>query len=294
MAAWPLAGANCHNLHWHEGGLLYLTSQKVDATLLARHAPLLQVQVGRTTLTATPTTLLLAPQGGPDPTPTRSPNLNQGGIARLDADGRSRRLWAAGGGYFSKGLVVVGQVAYFGLARQQASARSLGRPAARRAPATTCLAVRARAHLSPSCACAVRALCTSVHVLCMHRARTVHTLCAYCQAGRAASRLHRNRARAELAAFDLRAGVLLWRQPVPHLGLINAIAAPGLCASAPWCTCAEPRAPAKGPAAPAPGRPALPCPGCARGGGRQCSALSRPATHGSLARDAGTGSHTCC
>ena len=45
VAAWPLAGANCHNLHWHEGGLLYLTSQKVDATLLARHAPLLQVQV---------------------------------------------------------------------------------------------------------------------------------------------------------------------------------------------------------------------------------------------------------
>ena len=145
--------------------------------------------------------------------------------------------------------MVVGQVAYFGLARQQASARSLGRPAARRAPATTCLAVRARAHLSPSCACAVRALCTSVHVLCMHRARTVHTLCAYCQAGRAASRLHRNRARAELAAFDLRAGVLLWRQPVPHLGLINAIAAPGLCASAPWCTCAEPRAPASAAAA---------------------------------------------
>ena len=37
VAAWPLAGANCHNLHWHEGGLLYLTSQKVGATLLARH-----------------------------------------------------------------------------------------------------------------------------------------------------------------------------------------------------------------------------------------------------------------
>jgi hypothetical protein len=77
----------------------------------------------------------------------------------------------------------------------------------------------------------------------------VHVLCACCQAGRAASRLDRNRARAELAAFDLRSGVLLWRQPLPHLGLINAIAAPGLCASAPWCTCAEPRAPAAAAAA---------------------------------------------
>ena len=45
VAAWPLAGANCHNLHWHEGGLLYLTSQKVDATLLARHTLLLLLQV---------------------------------------------------------------------------------------------------------------------------------------------------------------------------------------------------------------------------------------------------------
>ena len=64
-------------MHWHEGALLYLTSQ-------------------------------------------------QGGLARLRPDGESEELWAAGGAYFSKGLAVVGHLAYFGLARKQGDPWLLG------------------------------------------------------------------------------------------------------------------------------------------------------------------------
>ena len=109
----------------------------------------------------------------------RSPS---GGLARLRADGTNEKLWAAGGGHFSKGLIVVGQVAYFGLARKQA--------------------------------------------------------------GHAGARLDRNRAQAELAAYDLAAGSLLWRRPLPWPGLVNALGAPGLCATAPWRTCDDADAPA--------------------------------------------------
>ena len=96
-----------------------------------------------------------------------------GGLGRLSPDGSSTTLWSAGGQWFSKGLAVVDDVAYFGV--------------------------------SPKSRWAAQ----------------------------------RNWAECELAAFDLRAGALLWRTPLPFPGLINAISAPRVAPTCSWRACSS-------------------------------------------------------
>ena len=96
-----------------------------------------------------------------------------GGLGRLSPDGSSTTLWSAGSQWFSKGLAVVDDIAYFGV--------------------------------SPKSRWAAQ----------------------------------RNWAECELAAFDLRAGALLWRTPLPFPGLINAISAPRVAPTCSWRACSS-------------------------------------------------------
>ena len=53
---------------------------------------------------------------------------SSGGLARLRADGGSTTLWEAGSEWFTKGLAVVDDVAYFGLSRKTRQARDATSP----------------------------------------------------------------------------------------------------------------------------------------------------------------------